>query len=174
MKRLLRSSLLLVAAGGAAAAVAVLAGADRDDLVVDGVLVFLAGVAALTAARFAASAFPAPRNVVPRTLSARPAAVVKPEALGRIEDVVALAEADDLEFHVRLRPVLTDIAAAAYAVSGAGDGAQLPLSAETAFTRSTWELVRPDRERPGSGREGQIGRAGLEAVVRELESMLPR
>jgi hypothetical protein len=174
MRGVLRSTAALVIAGGILAIAALLVGVDRDDLVLDAYLVFLAGVAGSTAARLAAAAFPRPRGVVPRTLAKRAARPSRPESLARMEDVVALAEADQLELHVRLRPVLADVAAAGYAAAGGRGGTVLPPEAEPQFTAATWDLVRADRPRPANVGERGIDPAILEAVVGELESMLPR
>lgn len=172
MRRVLRQTVLLAVAGGVAAAAALLFGVDRGDLVLDAFLVYLAGIVALASARIAAGAFPAPRGVVPRAAARPKEQQLEPDSLKRMEGLVALAQADELDFHVRLRPILANIAAAGYAASGGTSGAALPASAEPAFTPETWEVVRPDRPRPaGAGAPG-IDSKALSAVVGELESKL--
>jgi hypothetical protein len=172
VRRALRTTVLLAIAGGAAAVAALLVGVDRDDLVLDAYLVYLAGVVALGAARVAAGAFPRPSGVVPRAIAQRPERSSVPDSLARIEGIAALAQADELDYHVRLRPILADIAAVGHAAAtGAGDDA-LSESAEASFTPETWALIRPDRPRPAGPGDRGIDATSLRAVLDELESKL--
>lgn len=173
MRPALRSTAAAAAVGAAAAVAALLVGVDRGDLVLDGYLVFLAGVVTLGAARIAAGAFPPPRGVVRRLAESRPALHQEPESLQRMEGLVALAAVDSLDFHVRLRPLLADVAAAGYAARTGYGQPGLPQDAERLFTPATWSIVRPDRPRPESGAPG-IDPASLGSVLDELESILPR
>jgi hypothetical protein len=173
MRRTLRSSALLALAGGTAALGALLAGVDRRDLLLDGYMVFLAGVAAFAAARIAADSFPAPRGVVRRAgQQARPRDA-GPEELDRIEDIVALGQADALDLHFRLRPVLADIASAGYASASGVHEPGLPAGAEPVFSPGTWELIRPDRPRPSGAVDRGIDTVSLRSVLDDLESILP-
>lgn len=172
MRKIVRSTLLLAVGGGAAAVAALLAGVDRSDVVLDAYLVSLAGLAALAAARAALVSFPSPRGVVPRAIAQRAEQASVPESLAGMDGMVALAQADELDFHVRLRPVLADIAAAGYAATAGSAERGLPPAAEAAFSPETWALVRPDRPRPdGAGVRG-IGSRELAAALGELESKL--
>lgn len=166
MRHVLRSTVGWAVVGGLGAVVALLAGVDRADLVGDGYLVFAAFFAALAAARIAAVALPRPRRVVPRALAQPPRRPARPESLRRMEDVVALAQADRFDLHFRLCPILQEVAAAAlpgYAVYG-----------ERSLTPATWSLVQPDRPRPQGERGRGIATDSLAAVVAELERMLER
>jgi hypothetical protein len=99
---------------------------------------------------------------------ARPAA--RPRELERLEREVVLASASSFDLHVRIRPVLREIAAHRLATRRGTD-----LDAGSAETRAVlgeelWELVRPDRVppddrfAPGLSLEDQ--RAALAALER--------
>ena len=165
---------MVAAISGALAAVAaVLFGVDRTDIVLDAYLVFLAGVLALAAARIAAHAFPGPRGVVPRLLVRVPRRATKPESLKLAEEVVALAQADQFDLHFRLRPVLVDIAGAGLAGRAGIDLAAEPERAAAQLSPEAWELVRPDRPRPGGTGARGIDTGSLSKIVAELERTLP-
>lgn len=173
MRAILRHVAILAVAGAGVAAAAVLAGVDRTDVVLDGFLVFLAGLCAVTAARLTARALPAPGAVVRKALSPRPRPPAQPESLTRIEGLVALAQADQLDLHFRLRPLLADAAAAGYASRGGGGGDSLPPAAEGTFSSEMWALIRPDRPRPDRPGDRGIAPDGLAGLLDELESILP-
>ena len=173
MRKVLGATTGLAIAGAAAAGLTVLAGVDRTDLVLDAYLVYAAGLLALAAARIAGRAFPAPRDVVPAVLARRRRTYSEPESLGAMNDDVALAQADAFDLHYRLRPVLSEIASAGLAASEGIDLASQPERAERVLSPVTWELVRPNRPRPGRGPAGGIDTASLTGVVDELERILP-
>lgn len=173
MRRMLRRTAVAAAAGVAAAISSLLFGVDREDIVVDALLVYLAAVAAVAVARIAATALPSPRGVVRRALERRPAPDAIPDALTRIESLVALAQASQLDFHVRLRPLLTEAAAVGYTATVGLPGEALPPAAEAVFSPATWELVRPDRPRPEGPGDHGIPTRTLSSALDELESILP-
>lgn len=170
---MLRRVAILAAGGAGVAAAVLLAGFDRTDLVLDALLVFLAGLLAVTAARLTARALPAPSAVVQRALSPRPRPSAQPESLDRIEGLVALAQADQLDLHFRLRPLLADVAAAGYASKGGGESGPLPPAAEGTFSPETWALIRSDRPRPAGPGDRGIPTDRLAGILDELESILP-
>lgn len=173
MRHVLRTSALVATAGGALAGAAVLLGVDRRDHVLDAYLVLLAAVAAATVARIAARALPSPRRLVPAAMATRPERRDVPASLAHVENMVALAQADELDVHYRLRPLLTEIASAGYAMTRGGAREGLPAAAEQTFSAATWELVRPGRPRPAGPGERGISSARLGATLDELESILP-
>ena len=157
--------------GGLAAVTVVLAGVDRRDLVLDAYLVYVAVLLALAAARIAARAFPAPRRVVPGALARRPRRFGRPDSLQSIEDVVALGQADNFDLHLRLRPVLQEIAAGGLLGRAGVDLYADSPRAEKLLSSPAWSLLRPDRPRPeGAPRKG-IDTPSLTAIVSELERM---
>jgi len=173
VREVLVSKILLAIAGAIAAGLAVLFGVDRTDLVLDAYLVYAGGLVALAAAQVAARAFPAPRRVVPGVLAQSPRRYVSPDSLAISEDDIALAQADEFNLHFRLRPVLSEIAAAGLA-SGAGvDLAHQPERARQLLSPAMWELVRPDRPRPESTGARGISTGSLSGAVTELERILP-
>lgn len=170
---MLRRTAVAAGLGLAAAASALLFGVDRDDVVRDALLVFLAGLVSLAAARIALSALPGPRAVVRHARARRPPASLIPESLARAESVVALAQADQLEFHFRLRPLLQDVAAVGYAAMAGAPGGELSPAAAEAFSPATWALIRPDRPRPEGPGDHGVPSGALSAALDELESILP-
>jgi hypothetical protein len=171
MRRTLRHGIVLAAGGSLAAPAALLAGADRRDVLLDSYLLFLAGVVALLLIRLMDNAFGRPANVVPQALARRPPSVARPESLERLEDAVALARANALDLHFTLRPILQEIAQAGLATAGI-DPLVEPARARPLLSPEAWALLRPDRERP-SGSERRPRPGLLEAVVDELERILP-
>ena len=178
MKRVVVVTVAYAILGGVVAGLVVVLGVDRTDYVLDAYLVFVGGLIALAAARIARGAFPRPRGTVPSVVSRSPRRYVHPESLAAMEDDVALAQADGFDLHFRLRPVLREISAAGLA---AGAGIELdrePDRAQQRLSPPMWELVRPDRPRParpesGMARQTGIDTQSLDAVVTELESILP-
>jgi NaMN:DMB phosphoribosyltransferase len=163
---------VLTALGGLVAGVATLLGADRTDLVLDGYVVYLAALLAIAAARLSARAFPAPRGIVPAAASRRPNRPARPDSLEAVEDVVALAQADNYDLHFRLRPALQELAGEGLAASGI-DLVREPAKAEARLSPATWALIRPDRPRPQGAHSRGIDTASLSTIVAELEGMLP-
>jgi hypothetical protein len=173
VRQIVGSTVGLAIAGALFAGLLVLIGVDRTDLVLDGYLVYAGGLVALAAARIAGRAFPAPRGTVPDVLSQRPRRYPRPESLHAIEDDVALAQANEFDFHFRLRPVLAEIAAAGLATQAGIDFEHDPERARGRLSAATWEHIRPDRPRPESAGLRGIESGPLSEIVTELERILP-
>jgi hypothetical protein len=173
MKNVVRSTIVLALAGGLAATALLLIGVDRTDLVRDGYLVFAAGLLSLAAARIAAGAFPAPRDVVRRVVRQPARRYAAPESLTALDDVVALAQADQYDLHFRLRPILVDIADAGLTAGHGADLGGRSARARSLLTAQTWELVRPERPRPERSARRGIETSSLAAILDELERILP-
>jgi hypothetical protein len=80
---------------------------------------------------------------------------------------LAVANADDV--HVRLRPLVTDLARQRLADHA---GIRLdadPVAARAALGEDAWELVRPERPHPADRRGRGIAADRLHAVVESLE-----
>lgn len=111
---------------------------------------------------------------MPRAIARRPERASVPDSLARLEGVTALALSDELDYHVRLRPILADIAAAGHAASSGADDRALTVTAAASFTSETWSLIRPDRPRPDGPGDRGIDAGALAAALGELESKLAR
>ena len=89
--------------------------------------------------------------------------------LAAVDRLLALSVASAEDEHVRLRPLVLEIATQRLAdhtgvrIDAAPDAAAAILGAET------WELVRPDRERPSDRRARGIAPDRLRAVIESLE-----
>jgi hypothetical protein len=173
MIRVLRPLVLLAVIGGLAALTAVLVGIDRIDLVLDAYLVLVAALLALAVGRVTGQAFPRPRGVVPATLALRQRRTARPDSLRKIEDIVALGQADVYDLHFQLRPVLQEIAGDGLATTFGVQLEEEPARAETLLSPETWALLRPDRPRPEGPHVRGISTAELDRTVFELEGLLP-
>lgn len=100
----------------------------------------------------------------------RPAPPLRPEDLERVERLVVTGRSTAAEVHLRLRPVLREIAAARLRRRGV----QLNLSRSDArelLGEELWELVRPDRPRPEDLRGPGISLELLAAMTDRLEAL---
>ncbi|HZG48987.1 MAG TPA: hypothetical protein VEY90_05660 [Thermoleophilaceae bacterium] len=127
-------------------------------------LVIVAGVGAGAWLVALAGRLPANANVFESALRPPVAGDPHPAQLVRLERVVTWSSASALDAHNRLRPVLTEIAAARLARRGLNLERE-PAEARRLLGATTWELLRPDRPPPRDR-----GEPGLEA--RELEQIL--
>ncbi len=132
----------------------------------------LACAAALwVAVRGLVGAFPPARRLRPPRAprARRPAA---PRSLAQLENAVALAVDDPLDFHVRLRPQLRRLAEE---LLESRRGVVLDAQPETAraiLGEETWELVRHERPTPDeTTRARRLTPAALERVVVSLERL---
>jgi hypothetical protein len=91
--------------------------------------------------------------------------------LERLERVIATATMDAGDLHVRLRPILREIAADGLRRRGVDLEGQ-PDAARTLLAPGTWELVRPDRPRPDDPFARGLPPAQLDAVLDDLEALL--
>jgi hypothetical protein len=85
--------------------------------------------------------------------------------------VVSAATSHAGELHLRLRPVLREIAANGLRRRGV-DLDEQPQAAQELLAPETWELVRPDRPRPDDAFARGLAPARLNAVLDDLEALL--
>jgi hypothetical protein len=107
----------------------------------------------------------------PRRARVRGGAVTtrRPADLERFERLVTIS-ATASAVHLRLRPVLREIAAARLGRRGISlDGS--PGDARPILGEDLWELVRPDRPRPADPRGPGISLAQLTAFTDRLEDL---
>ena len=75
------------------------------------------------------------------------------------------------DLHLRLRPILREIAADGLRRRGVELDTQ-PQAAQKLLTPETWELVRPDHPRPQDAFAPGLAPKRLDAVLDELEALL--
>jgi hypothetical protein len=108
-----------------------------------------------------------------RRAAAAPASTVG-EGTGdreRLDRVVSGATSHAGDVHLRLRPILREIAAGGLRRRGVELDAQ-PRAAQALLAPDTWELVRPDRPRPDDAFARGLAPARLNAVLDDLEALL--
>ena len=88
-----------------------------------------------------------------------------------LDRVVSAATSHAGELHLRLRPILREIAANGLRRRGVDLDAE-PQAAQELLAPETWELVRPDRPRPGDAFARGLAPARLNAVLDDLEALL--
>jgi hypothetical protein len=110
---------------------------------------------------------PAPKR---QHASRRPESIRRPSDLEQLERLTVTGRATAAEVHLRLRPVLREIA-----LTRLGQrGVQLdrsPDSARDLLGDKLWELVRQDRPRPDDLRAPGMSLEELEAIVERLERL---
>jgi hypothetical protein len=89
----------------------------------------------------------------------------------RLDRVVSAATSHAGDLHLRLRPILREIAADGLRRRGVELDAQ-PNAAQELLAPETWELVRPDRPRPDDAFARGLAPARLNAVLDDLEALL--
>jgi hypothetical protein len=89
----------------------------------------------------------------------------------RLDRVVSAATSHAGDLHVRLRPILREIAADGLRRRGVELDAQ-PQAAQALLAPDTWEVVRPDRPRPDDAFARGLAPARLNAVLDDLEALL--
>jgi hypothetical protein len=117
-----------------------------------------------------AAARPGPR---PRRLR-RPARLTRRRRrttpdLAAIDRLLALSLASAEDEHLRLRPLVLEIATQRLADHTGVRIDAAPEAAAAILGQETWELVRPDRERPADRRARGMSPQRLHAVVESLE-----
>ena len=88
-----------------------------------------------------------------------------------LDRVVSAATSHAGELHLRLRPILREIAANGLRRRGVDLDAE-PLAAQELLAPETWELVRPDRPLPDDAFARGLAPARLNAVLDDLEGLL--
>jgi hypothetical protein len=89
----------------------------------------------------------------------------------RLDRVVSAATSHAGDLHLRLRPILREIAADGLRRRGVELDAQ-PQAAQALLAPDTWEVVRPDRPRPDDAFARGLAPARLNAVLDDLEALL--
>jgi hypothetical protein len=135
---------------------------------VNAALTVLAVVVAAGAVRALVEALPPLHRPASRNASATGAATGDRAHLDRVVST-ATTHAGDL--HLRLRPILREIAADGLRRRGVELDAQ-PQAARELLAPETWELVRPDRPRPDDAFARGLAPAHLDAVLDDLEALL--
>jgi hypothetical protein len=139
--------------------------------VLDVYLVAICGVVVLMLIRTARALLPEQRS------SAFAAALAELDRKPRrgaelaIERDVELARMNEFHFHMRLRPVLREIAAMRLRRGYGVDLDHEPLRARELVPTAAWEVVRPDRPPPADRLSRGPSLASLDTVVSELEKL---
>ena len=115
-------------------------------------------------------AFPPARPLRPGR-PARPERPPVPRTLAQLENAAALAVADPLDLHVRLRPHLRRLAEELLETRRGVVLDDEPEQARALLGDETWELVRPDRPPPDETTPRRMSPAALERVVVSLERL---
>ena len=172
-RALLRPAAHLVLAALGAAAVARYSGLDRA-LVLDVLLVYAAALALATLARSTASVARA-EGESPVAVAARRAAAAssRPDALLRLEALVALASATAADFRLGLRPQLREAAAHRLRSRLAVDLDGQPERARRALGEEAWALLGPEAEAREPRLAAGPSRAHLDATVTAIERIGP-
>jgi hypothetical protein len=89
--------------------------------------------------------------------------------LAAIDRLLALSISSAEDAHLRLRPLVLDIARQRLADHTGVRIDAAPETAAAALGPEVWELVRPDRPRPDDRRARGISPADLRAIVESLE-----
>jgi hypothetical protein len=89
----------------------------------------------------------------------------------RLDRVVTIATTHAGDLHLRLRPILREIAADGLRRRGVELDTQ-PQAAQKLLAPETWELVRPDRPRPDDAFAPGLAPKRLDAVLDDLEALL--
>ena len=89
----------------------------------------------------------------------------------RLDRVVSTATTHAGDLHLRLRPILREIAADGLRRRGVELDAQ-PQAAQALLAAETWELVRPNRPRPADAFARGLPTARLDAVLDDLEALM--
>jgi hypothetical protein len=132
------------------------------------VLAVLAVLVAASAVRVMGEALPLARHQRGRRVETAPE---EPTDFARIGRAVASGTATAGDLHLRLRPILREIAANGLRRRGVDLDAE-PQAARELLAPETWELVRPDRPRPDDAFARGLAPARLNAVLDDLEALL--
>jgi hypothetical protein len=135
---------------------------------VNAALTVVAVLVAAGALRALVQTLPPLRRAAPGSASALGEGTGDREHLDR---VVSAATSHAGELHLRLRPVLREIAASGLRRRGV-DLDDQPQAAQELLAPETWELVRPDRPRPDDAFARGLAPARLNAVLDDLEALL--
>jgi hypothetical protein len=95
----------------------------------------------------------------------------EPADLARIDRAVASGTASAGDLHLRLRPILREVAIDGLRRHGVELDAD-PARAQQLLAPTTWELVRPDRPAPTDAFARGLPAAQLDLVLDDLEALL--
>ncbi|MFL5979701.1 MAG: hypothetical protein ACJ76O_13895 [Gaiellaceae bacterium] len=167
MKRLLGVWLVLTAPAAGALLLAWLLAPGRFELELDVFILFAGAVAVLNVVLVARGAYPREeQSALAEALEREPDEPLRPAELQRLERELTMAVATAFDVHVRLRPVVREIAGTRLAARG------LRLdNGEEVLGEELWELVRDDRPMPAQRHADGISRDALERVVERLETL---
>ena len=132
------------------------------------ILAVLAALVVVSAARALIDALPLARRRGGRTADA-PAE--DPVDFARIGRAVASGNANAGDLHLRLRPILREVAMDGLRRHGLELDAD-PARAQQLLSPATWELVRPDRPAPADAFARGLPAAQLDLVLDDLEALL--
>jgi len=131
-------------------------------------LAILAALAVVGAARGLLDALPlARRRRDPRADEPSPDAA----DLARVGRAVASGTASAGDLHLRLRPILRDIAIDGLHRHGVELDAE-PARAQRLLAPATWEIVRPDRPAPSDAFARGLPADDLDLVIDDLEALM--
>ena len=131
-------------------------------------LVALAVLVVAGAVRALIEALPPVRRPPP---ASPPPARASTGDLERLDRAVSTATTHAGDLHLRLRPILREIAAEGLRRRGVELDAQ-PEAAQALLAPQTWELVRPGRPRPADAFAPGLPAAQLDAVLDDLEALM--
>jgi hypothetical protein len=132
------------------------------------VLVVLAVLVAASAVRVMGEALPFARHQRDRRVETAPG---EPADFARIGRAVASGTATAGDLHLRLRPILREVAIDGLRRHGVELDAD-PGRAQELLAPVTWELVRPDRPAPADAFGRGLPTAELDLVLDDLEALL--
>jgi hypothetical protein len=142
----------------------------RPGLVLDGYVLVLGALGLTALVRATRQAQPAGgASAFERALRPTEPEAKRPAELARLEREVTLARGSAFYLHVRLCPVLREIAAERLRERRGVDLAARPEAARAALAEPLWELVRPDRDTPEDRDAPGLPLARLREAVDALE-----
>jgi hypothetical protein len=169
LRRLLGWAAVLVVAAGGVAGMRALA---PDRPVLGRVFLLLVAVAVITRLALAARTGEpgADRSAYDRAARVAGGDPTVPADLRRLEQTLWFASAREADLHLRLRPVLREIAELRLAARGiALDGGD--AGARSVLGEELWEVVRPDRPAPTDRTAPGLPPEALHALVDRLEAI---
>lgn len=131
-------------------------------------LAIVAALVVASAARALLHALPLARHRRERHADEAPADAAD---LARIERAVASGTASAGDLHLRLRPILRDIASDGLRRHGVELDAD-PARAQQLLAPATWEIVRPGRPAPSDAFARGLPAEHLDVVIDDLEALL--
>lgn len=170
MRRPLVVSGVLAGLGAVPLVIVLLVATGQRSRALDAYILFLGGLLMLALARGTAATAGARRSVVdPPTAHASEAARL-PE-LARIEREVVLSTGSEFDQHLRVKPLLRDIATHRLRSRHGIDLDEQPVQARELIGDQAWELVRPGPLDPNKRYWKGLDLGGLQGVVDRIEQV---